>query len=148
MDHSTAARAAAVEELSRVLAATSAQFDHAVAADLDGLTPTQWHVLSALEGGVGEPMSALAAITLLPGPSLTRLIDGMIDDNLVLRKVDETDRRRVLVFVTRRGAALCSRIRAKVGRSQGVADLIADPDGPAARLVALIAELSPADSMR
>ncbi len=48
-------------------------------------------------------MSQLADATLLSGASLTRLIDAMINDNLVLRKVDDNDRRRVLVFPTRRG---------------------------------------------
>lgn len=48
-------------------------------------------------------MSQIAEATLLAGASLTRLIDAMISDNLVHRKVDDTDRRRVLVFPTRRG---------------------------------------------
>jgi DNA-binding MarR family transcriptional regulator len=63
----------------------------------------RWHVLTAVADGNGRAMSQLAEATLLPGASLTRLIDAMIADNLVHRKVDDTDRRRVLVFPTRRG---------------------------------------------
>ncbi|GGK60565.1 hypothetical protein GCM10011591_36060 [Nocardia camponoti] len=48
-------------------------------------------------------MSQLGDSTLLTGATLTRLVDAMINDNLVLRKVDDEDRRRVLVYPTRRG---------------------------------------------
>lgn len=88
-------------------------------------------------------MSALGAITLLPGPSLTRLIDAMIDDNLVHRRVDETDRRRVLVFATRRGTALYTRSRTRIARSDAIAELLADPAGPPARVIELMRLLAP-----
>ncbi|WHU45296.1 MarR family transcriptional regulator [Gordonia sp. L191] len=139
------ARAAAVEELSRLLNAAAAQLDSAVSAELDGLTTAQWHVLAALEGGTGRSMSELAAVTLVPGPSLTRLIDGMIDDNLVHRRPDETDRRRVVVFATRRGATLHSRSQARIARSASVARVIDDPDGPGVRLAGALGVLGSMD---
>lgn len=146
MDQHLSARAAAVEELSRLLNSATAQLDSAVSAEIDGLTPNQWHVLAALESGVGAPMSALAAVTLLPGPSLTRLIDGMIDDNLVHRRPDDDDRRRVLVFQTRRGASLFARARTRVARSADIADLLADPDGALAGIIDVVAGLQTADA--
>ena len=139
------ARAAAVEELSRLLNIAAAHLDSAVAAELDGLTTAQWHVLAALEGGTGRSMSELAAVTLLPGPSLTRLIDGMIDENLVHRRPDETDRRRVVVFATRRGAMLHSRSKSRIARSSAVAGVIDDADGPGARLASALGALGAMD---
>jgi DNA-binding MarR family transcriptional regulator len=61
-------------------------------------------------------MAELAEAGLLSPPTLTRLIDSMVADNLVYRKVDERDRRRVLVFATHRGRALHKRIVARLER--------------------------------
>lgn len=112
-----------------------------VFAQLDGLTVAQWHVLSALEGGQGKAMSALGVATLLPGPSLTRLIDGMVEDNLVLRKVDVSDRRRVLVFQTRRGATTFQRARARLAKSEDLTALVSRNSGVAELLGGLLAQL-------
>ncbi len=133
--------AAAVEELSRLAKTVAQELDRAVASHLDGLTVAQWHVLSALSGGRGKAMSELGAATLLPGPSLTRLIDGMVDDNLVLRKVDVTDRRRVLVYQTRRGAAAFQRVRARLSKSDDLAALTARNADLPERLAAVLAQL-------
>ncbi|GAA5087873.1 MarR family winged helix-turn-helix transcriptional regulator [Nocardia iowensis] len=101
MDDSTAPTA--LEELARLARRASQELDRAIATCLGESSVARWHVLAAVVDGVGHPMSHLAEATLLTGANLTRLIDGMISDNLVHRKVDDTDRRRVLVFPTRRG---------------------------------------------
>ncbi|MEV6555421.1 MarR family transcriptional regulator [Nocardia sp. NPDC051756] len=101
MDNSTAP--AALEELARLVRRASQELDRAIATSLGENSVVRWHALAAVVDGVGYPMSHLAEATLLTGANLTRLIDGMIADNLVHRKVDDTDRRRVLVFPTRRG---------------------------------------------
>jgi DNA-binding MarR family transcriptional regulator len=132
---------AAVEELARLAKTVVQELDRAVAAQLDGMTVAQWHVLSALEGGQGKAMSALGVATLLPGPSLTRLIDGMVEDNLVLRKVDVTDRRRVLVFQTRRGAAAFQRARTRLAKSEELTALVARNAGVTRRLGEMLAQL-------
>ena len=51
-------------------------------------------------------MSALTDSAVLPPPGVTRLVDGMVADNLVYRKADPGDRRRVLVHITTRGRDL------------------------------------------
>ncbi|GAS99541.1 putative MarR family transcriptional regulator [Mycolicibacterium canariasense] len=132
---------AAVEELARLAKTVVQELDRAVAAQLDGMTVAQWHVLSALEGGQGKAMSALGVATLLPGPSLTRLIDGMVEDNLVLRKVDVTDRRRVLVFQTRRGAAAHQRARARLAKSEDLTALVTRNAGVAELLGDILAQM-------
>ncbi|MET9485338.1 MarR family transcriptional regulator [Nocardia sp. NPDC006630] len=101
MDDSTAP--AALEELARLVRLASQELDRAIAACIGETSVGRWHVLGAVAAGGGRSMSQIAEATLLTGASLTRLIDAMISDNLVHRKVDDADRRRVLVFPTRRG---------------------------------------------
>lgn len=101
VDHSTAL--AALDDLARLVRRASQELDRAIAACLGESSVGRWHVLNAVAGAEGLSMSQLADATLLNSATLTRLIDAMIADNLVHRKVDATDRRRVLVFPTRRG---------------------------------------------
>ncbi|WP_200307542.1 MarR family winged helix-turn-helix transcriptional regulator [Streptomyces adelaidensis] len=62
-----------------------------------------WRVLDLLSDGEGHNMTALADHAFLPAPSLTKLIDQLVDQNLVFRRVDPADRRRVLAHLTPRG---------------------------------------------
>ena len=62
-----------------------------------------WRVLDLLSDGQGHNMTALADHAFLPAPSLTKLIDQLVDQNLVYRRVDPADRRRVLAHLTPRG---------------------------------------------
>jgi DNA-binding MarR family transcriptional regulator len=63
----------------------------------------EWRVLSLLADRAGHSMSEIADYALMPAPTTTKLIDRMVSSNLVHRRVDPTDRRRVLVFLTPRG---------------------------------------------
>ncbi|MFP3962724.1 MarR family winged helix-turn-helix transcriptional regulator [Actinomadura fulvescens] len=63
----------------------------------------EWRVMSLLADGHGHAMSEIADYALLPPPTLTKLIDRMVSANRVHRRVDDADRRRVLVFLTPRG---------------------------------------------
>lgn len=62
-----------------------------------------WRVLDLLSDGQGHSMTALADHAFLPAPTLTKLMDQLVDQNLVFRRVDPTDRRRVLAQLTPRG---------------------------------------------
>ncbi|MFI0967801.1 MarR family winged helix-turn-helix transcriptional regulator [Streptomyces sp. NPDC021080] len=62
-----------------------------------------WRVLDLLSDGRGHNMTALADHAFLPAPSLTKLMDQLVDQNLVYRRVDPADRRRVLAHLTPRG---------------------------------------------
>ncbi|MBP2364779.1 MarR family winged helix-turn-helix transcriptional regulator [Pseudonocardia parietis] len=70
----------------------------AVGADID-----QWRVLSLLVDQGGAPMNVVAEHALLLAPKCSKLVDRMVAANLVLRRADELDRRRVLIFVSPRG---------------------------------------------
>lgn len=69
----------------------------------------QWRVLSVIADGKGHPMTEIADQVLMPAPSLTKLVDRMVADNLVFRRPDRADRRRVLLHLTARGRALHQR---------------------------------------
>jgi DNA-binding MarR family transcriptional regulator len=74
----------------------------------------RWRTLALLDGGESHRMSELAEVAQLPPASLTRLIDGMVGDNLVYRRADVRDRRLVLVHVTPRGRALFRRLSEQI----------------------------------
>lgn len=120
----------------------SVALQEAFAGDVPGFTDARWHVLAAA-GDDGAAMSELAAATGMPAASVTRLIDEMVDENLVHRRADEFDRRRVLVFRTARGLREYRRIRSAVSRSDLLAALLADAQGPVARSRAILDELCP-----
>lgn len=123
VDNSTAP--VALAELARLVRLASQELDRAIAAGIGESAVGRWHVLTALVDEGGRSMSQLATATLLTGASLTRLIDAMIADNLVHRKVDDADRRRVLVFPTRRGQ-LTYQVMTKAIEESGLALLAAD----------------------
>jgi DNA-binding MarR family transcriptional regulator len=73
-------------------------------------TTERWRALALLSRGSRHSMTELADFTQLPPASLTRLVDGLVADNLVHRKADAGDRRRVLVHITPRGRNLHRRL--------------------------------------
>jgi len=130
-------------ELADLLARAEYRLTRELAAVLEeeSATVEQWRVLALLADGRGHAMSELARAALLPAPSLTRLVDRMVADNLAYRTADPEDRRRVLVRVTERGKALHARL---VRRVEGAQDelLTAASDGEVAELAALLTELA------
>lgn len=108
-------------------------------------TVEQWRTLVLLADGASHSMSEVAEFALLPAPTLTRLVDRMVADNLAYRTADPGDRRRVLVHITRRGRALQKRLAGRIESSQAAILAEADPDD-VAQLAALLTDL--ADRLR
>ena len=135
--------ASAMQELAQLLS----QAEHGVTRQLrrvlddEGSTVEQWRALVLLADGVSHPMSEIAEFALLPAPTLTRLIDRMVADNLAYRKADPRDRRRVLVHITPRGRALQRRLAGRIEDSHAVILAQADPDD-VAQLAALLTDLA------
>jgi DNA-binding MarR family transcriptional regulator len=135
--------AAAMQRLAQVLS----QAEHGVTRRLrrvlaeEGCTVEQWRALVLLADGVSHSMSEVAEFALLPAPTLTRLIDRMVADNLAYRTADPQDRRRVLVHITPRGRALQKRLAGRIERSQAAILAEADP-GDVAQLAALLTDLA------
>jgi DNA-binding MarR family transcriptional regulator len=78
--------------------------------DSDVTTIEGWRVLGALRNGDGFTMSEISAAMSIPPPTLTRIVDKLVDGGLVLRRVDATDRRRVLVYLSARGKTKVRRL--------------------------------------
>jgi DNA-binding MarR family transcriptional regulator len=95
-----------VADVARLLSHAERCVTRRLAEELGDCSVEQWRALTLLADGNGHRMSELAEFVMVPAPSLTRLIDRMVSDNLVYRRVDPHDRRRVLVHLTRRGDAL------------------------------------------
>lgn len=74
------------------------------------LSIDQWRVLHVLSDGAGHAMSGIAAVLMVPGPTLTKIVDRLVDAALVYRLVDDGDRRRVLAFLSDRGRELHQRL--------------------------------------
>ncbi|MFG2955349.1 MarR family winged helix-turn-helix transcriptional regulator [Streptomyces sp. NPDC048291] len=116
----------------------------AVLAEED-CTVEEWRVLSLVGDGRGHPMSEIADHALMPAPSLTKLVDRMVADNLVHRRPDPHDRRRVLLHLTARGEDLHGRAAHRVHGDQA---RLLEEVGDGAALASLLAQLSAAAEAR
>jgi DNA-binding MarR family transcriptional regulator len=103
-------------DLVELLAATSRQVERAVAAALaeDGGTLEGYRVLRALVAVPGSTMGRLVARLQLPGPTATRVVDGLVDAALVYRLPDPEDGRRVVVHPSASGRTRLARWEALV----------------------------------
>ncbi|MFD9330500.1 MarR family winged helix-turn-helix transcriptional regulator [Streptomyces sp. NPDC060065] len=82
--------------------------------DADDCSLDAWRVLALLSDGEGHHMTAIAEAAFLPPPTLTKLVDHLVDQNLVHRRVDPLDRRRILAYLTPRGQAYWRRLDREV----------------------------------
>ncbi|MBB6420309.1 MarR family winged helix-turn-helix transcriptional regulator [Streptomyces sp. AK010] len=76
----------------------------------EGCSLDAWRVLASLSDGEGHHMTGLAEAAFLPPPTLTKLVDQLVDQNLVHRRVDPFDRRRILAHLTPRGHEYWQRV--------------------------------------
>lgn len=79
-----------------------------------GLSIDGWRVVVLLADGKGHQMTEVAARVFLPPASLTKLVDQLVDGNVVYRRVDDLDRRRIRAYLTPRGRRLHERLRAEL----------------------------------
>lgn len=81
--------------------AVTQRLDEALRAHGAGID--QWRILSLLVERGGCPMSVVGDHAMLLAPKLSKLVDRMVSANLVIRRTDEHDRRRVLIAASPRG---------------------------------------------
>lgn len=109
----------------------------------DGLSLDQWRVLDVLADRRGHPMSEIAGHIMVPGPTLTKIVDRLVDTATVYRLVDESDRRRVLVFLSDRGRELHGRLAPAVARAEEeIVAVLGPAAGPFLRSLAMLAPSS------
>jgi DNA-binding MarR family transcriptional regulator len=107
VDTAVAPRADLVE----LLTATSRRVSRAVAGALaeDGGTLDGYRVLRLLAAAPGRSMGQLVATLHLPGPTATRVVDGLVDSALAYLLPDPADRRRVVVHASALGRTRLAR---------------------------------------
>lgn len=103
-----------------VLARLSAMAEREVESLLapEGLRIEDWRVLDHLADAGSGTMNVLAEAALLTGPTLTRTVDKLVSLGLVHRTASPEDRRKVLVNLSQRGAALHGRLQPAVTRAE------------------------------
>jgi DNA-binding MarR family transcriptional regulator len=106
--------------------AVTQRLDEALRAHGSGID--QWRILSLLVEQGGCPMNVVADHAMLLAPKLSKLVDRMVSANLVLRRPDEHDRRRVLVVASPRGHQALAKWEATVGEVQQQFREILGPD--------------------
>ncbi|MGP4019261.1 MarR family transcriptional regulator [Saccharopolyspora sp. 5N708] len=107
-----AAGPALTRALTRAARAVTASVEQVLKPE--GLTFDQWLVVETLAAEGGLAMADLAERTTTTGPTLTRVVDRLVTTALLYREVDQTDRRKILVHLSRRGQATHRRIAPKV----------------------------------
>jgi DNA-binding MarR family transcriptional regulator len=108
-----AGRAASLVEL---LTVTQRRVARGVAGALaeDGATLDVFRLMRCLATGPGLSMGELGAALSLPAPTLTRLVDGLVDGAEAYRLPDPDDGRRVRVHLSARGRTRLARLEALV----------------------------------
>jgi len=93
------------------------------ALGVEGCGVQEWRVIDCLAEG-GRTMSEAATYAGLASPALTKLVDRLVTNNIVYRRIDLEDRRKVRIFLTRRGKSLHRRLAEIVDQCQ--AELLAE----------------------
>ena len=71
-----------------------------------GVTEQQWRVLRTLEEGGAMSLTEVARLACIQLPSLTRIVQTLVDKGFVLRVRDSGDRRRQTISLTDDGGAV------------------------------------------
>jgi MarR family transcriptional regulator, organic hydroperoxide resistance regulator len=111
------------DSITEVLFGVGRWWNEAVSAgllDKDVTSIDGWRVLGALRNGDGYPMSEMSAAMSIPPPSLTRIVDKLVDGGLIVRRVDPMDRRRVLIYLSARGKAKVRKLSRQEGSVRAV----------------------------
>lgn len=73
-----------------------------------GLSETAWRVLATLIEHDGMIVTALAQVTFMKQPTLTKLLDRMVRDEFVERRGSPGDRRKTEIYLTEKGRAVAT----------------------------------------
>ena len=76
-----------------------------------GVQIETWRILETLNDDQGYTMGQLAEIVLMNPPALTKLVDRMVSDGLVQRKISDEDQRSIMLILTDVGLDMVARIR-------------------------------------
>ena len=74
-----------------------------------GLSVTEWRVLASLADGARETIGTLSQLTLTKQPTLSKIVQRMERQGLVMRGNMESDKRQTLVALTPQGQKVARR---------------------------------------
>jgi DNA-binding MarR family transcriptional regulator len=86
----------------------SSEFHEVVRAN--DFSVTEWRVLASLSGVEGMSVGRLAEVSVTKQPTVTRLLGRLEQKGIVMRLVDETDRRITLVRITPEGEKIIANL--------------------------------------
>ena len=75
------------------------------------VSPEQWLLLEALRTDDGQTQRELAGATWRELPSVTKLVDALVERGWVERRADGNDRRRTRAWLTDAGRHMCDPLR-------------------------------------
>ena len=107
MDRPLPTSPATPENLTELILRTSARLSSSLGLRLKplGVQVDEMRVLHALSAGGAMSMTELSEALVIGGPTLTRMADRLVSENLVYRAPDPHDRRRVRLHLTGAGTA-------------------------------------------
>ncbi|RJS47216.1 MarR family winged helix-turn-helix transcriptional regulator [Nocardioides cavernaquae] len=76
------------------------------------LTLDHWRIMSVLLVQPGLTMTTIADSAVVPAATLTRLVDRLAEQAIIVRRIDAADKRRAVVALSPRGQTLARRLRA------------------------------------
>ena len=106
----------ALREFSRSLPMLLLRSHQAVMAEFrpilrsHGITEQQWRVLRALTTAESVRIAQVAALTLISGPSLTRILKGLEERGLLARRAEPQDQRAARISLTTSGRRLIAQV--------------------------------------
>ncbi len=80
--------------------------------DEHGLSMDHWRIVAVVGEGPGLGMGEIATLAVVPAASLTRHMDKLVEQGIVVRRIDPGDRRRSVVALSPRGEEYAARLRA------------------------------------
>ena len=90
----------------------------------EGCTLEEWRILGCLKDSGALAMSEISETASIPPSALTKIVDRMVTNNLVYRRADAVDRRKINLRLTSRGASSYRHLTETVDRC----DLLYDQD--------------------
>lgn len=69
-----------------------------------------WRIIAVVGDEPGLAMSSVATAAVVPAASLTRHMDKLVERGIVLRHIDNADRRRVVLALSPMGTTLALRL--------------------------------------
>ncbi|WP_375450370.1 MarR family winged helix-turn-helix transcriptional regulator [uncultured Devosia sp.] len=130
------------DQLAYMIASVNRQLENELEERLrpGGVPIEQFRILEVLDASEPCAMGEIAGQSMIEPPTLTKIIDKMVADNLVYRAPDPHDRRRVLILTAPAGKTLYKRLRGvSSAQEQRIVELL-ESDG-AAELRNLLREL-------